>query len=233
MHRVVTIDGPAGAGKSTVARQLATRLGWSFLDTGAMYRAITLAAIRSVIDMTSDEELGKLVNTLDYAMSGEAIRLNGEDVTEAIRKVEVTKASKYPADSPSVRNRLLRWQRDFARGRDVVTEGRDQGTVVFPDAFRKFYLTATPEERARRRSADYRERGESVSFEVVLESQRLRNARDAAREIAPMKPAEDALILDTTGMSIDSVIDRMVAEIEGRLVGSWSEGATCGGIPRE
>jgi cytidylate kinase len=232
MHRVVTIDGPAGAGKSTVARRLATRLGWSFLDTGAMYRAITLAAIRSGIDMTSDEELGKLVDTLEYAVNGEAIRLDGEDVTEAIRKVEVTKASKYAADSPSVRNRLLEWQRDFARGRDVVTEGRDQGTVVFPGAFRKFYLTATPEERARRRSADYQERGVSVRFEVVLEDQRLRDARDAAREIAPMRPAEDALILDTTGSSLDSVIDRIVADIEHRLVGSLSEGATCGGIAR-
>jgi CMP/dCMP kinase len=217
MRRVVTIDGPAGAGKSTVARQLAVRLGWRFLDTGAMYRAITLAALNSGTDLTSDEELGKLAASLEVELLPDAVRLDGQDVTQAIRRLEVTQASRYIADSPSVRRELMDWQRDFARDRDIVTEGRDQGTLVFPDAFRKYFLTASDEERARRRWADYQARGESVSFESVLQDQRQRDARDAVRAIAPMKPAADATIIDTTGLSIDDVVERLAADIEDRL----------------
>ena len=180
MRRVVTIDGPAGAGKSTVAKRLAARLGWRFLDTGAMYRAVTLAALRLGTDLTSDAELGKLADSLEVVLTPDAVLLDGQDVTQSIRGVEVTRASKFVADSPSVRRRLMEWQRAFALEQDVVTEGRDQGTLVFPDAFRKYYLTASDEERARRRFADYRDRGESVSFESVLQDQRQRDARDAA-----------------------------------------------------
>jgi CMP/dCMP kinase len=163
----------------------------------------------------------------------EAVLLDGQDVTQAIRRMEVTQASKYVADSPAVRRRLMDWQRAFAREQDVVTEGRDQGTLVFPDAFRKYYLTASDEERARRRVADYQERGESVSFESVLRDQRLRDARDAEREIAPMKPADDAMVLDSTGMSIESVVDRLVADIGELLGGPVRVHAAVGGIPRE
>ena len=233
MRRVVTIDGPAGAGKSTVARRLAIRLGWGFLDTGAMYRAVTLAALRSGTDLTSDAELGNLVATLDVALRDESVLLDGQDVAHAIRRIEVTQASKYVADSPAVRRRLMDWQRAFALEQDVVTEGRDQGTLVFPDAFRKYYLTASEEERARRRVADYQQRGESVSFEAVLQDQRLRDARDAARAIAPMTPADDALVIDSTGMSIDSVVDRMAADIEEHLGESVSVLEASGGIARE
>jgi cytidylate kinase len=227
MRRVVTIDGPAGAGKSTVARRLATRLGWRFLDTGAMYRAVTLAALRAGIDLMDDAQLGALVVPLEVALCGETVLVDGEDVTQAIRRVDVTQASKYAADSPTVRHRLRDWQRAFALDQDVVAEGRDQGTMVFPDAFRKYYLTASEEERARRRVADYEQRGESVSFEAVLQDQRQRDARDSARSIAPMRPADDALTIDSTGMSIDSVVARMEADIEELL------GKTGGGIPRE
>jgi cytidylate kinase len=233
MRRVVTIDGPAGAGKSTVARRLATRLGWRFLDTGAMYRAVTLAALRSGTDLTSDAELGRLAATLAVALRAEAVLLDGQDVTHAIRTVEVTQSSKYVADSPAVRRRLMDWQRDFALEQDIVTEGRDQGTLVFPDAFRKYYLTASDEERARRRWADYRERGESVGFESVLRDQRMRDDRDAARSIAPMVPAHDALIIDSTGMSIDSVVERLAADIGEHLGESVNVPGTRGGIPRE
>jgi CMP/dCMP kinase len=214
MRRVVTIDGPAGAGKSTVAKRLAARLGWRFLDTGAMYRAVTLAALRIGTDLTSDAELGKLADSLEVVLTPEAVLLDGQDVTQQIRGVEVTRASKFVADSPSVRRRLMEWQRAFALEQDVVTEGRDQGTLVFPDAFRKYYLTASDEERARRRFADYRDRGESVSFESVLQDQRQRDARDAGRSIAPMIPAADATLIDSTGVTIDSVIERLVADIE-------------------
>ncbi len=216
MRRVVTIDGPAGAGKSTVAKRLAARLGWRFLDTGAMYRAVTLSALHRGTDLTSDADLGKLADSLEVVLTPEMVLLDGHDVTQEIRGVEVTRASKFVADSPSVRRRLMQWQRAFALEQDVVTEGRDQGTLVFPDAFRKYYLTASDEERARRRFADYRHRGESVTFESVLQDQRQRDARDAGRSIAPMMPADDATLIDSTGMTIDSVIERMVADIEQR-----------------
>jgi CMP/dCMP kinase len=216
MQRVVTIDGPAGAGKSTVARKLADRLGWRFLDTGALYRAVTLAALRAGLDLTSDTELGCLVETLVVNLPTGRVLLGEEDVTLSIRGVEVTRASKYIADSPNVRRRLTGWQRGFAAEADVVTEGRDQGTLVFPDAFRKYYLTATDEERARRRVAEHLARGEIVTFESVLRDQSERDVRDSARAIAPMKPAPDASILDTTGLTIDEVVDGMARDIEQR-----------------
>jgi cytidylate kinase len=131
--------------------------------------------------------------------------------------VQVTRASRFIADSPSVRRHLGDWQRAFAADHDVVTEGRDQGTVVFPDAFRKYYLTASDEERARRRLAEYQARGESVSFEAVLRDQRERDARDAARAIAPMEPAPDATMIETTGSSIDQVVDRLAEDIQRHL----------------
>jgi cytidylate kinase len=210
MRRVVTIDGPAGAGKSTVARRLADRLGWRFLDTGAMYRAVTLAALRAETDLSSDQDLGELASRLSVALPPGKVILDGEDVTTDIRSVEVTRASRFVADSPSVRMRLAGWQRAFAAEEDTVTEGRDQGTIVFPDAFRKFFLTASDVERARRRFADHQGRGEAVSFETILSDQRARDARDLARAIAPMKPADDAALIDTTGLTVEQVVDQLV-----------------------
>jgi cytidylate kinase len=207
MHRVVTIDGPAGAGKSTVARRLADRLGWRFLDTGAMYRAATLAALRRGVDLSNKAGLGELVAGLSVSLPPGRVLLDGEDVSDEIRSVEVTRASKFLADCPAVRERLVAWQREFAETADTVTEGRDQGTLVFPDAFRKFFLTAGEEERARRRLADHRARGEDVRFEDVLADQQARDARDLARAIAPMRPAADATVVDTTGLTVDEVID--------------------------
>ena len=219
MQRVVTIDGPAGAGKSTVARRLADRLGWRFLDTGAMYRAVTLAAVRGEVDLTNESALAGLVESLSVRLIGGRVMLGDEDITQLIRGVEVTQASKFVADSPSVRQRLMVWQRTIAAESNVVTEGRDQGTLVFPNAFRKFYLTASDLVRARRRVAEYEARGEAASFESVLSAQRDRDARDAARVIAPLKPALDAVVIDTTHLSIEAVVDRMVLEIEERLTG--------------
>jgi cytidylate kinase len=213
MKCVVTIDGPAAAGKSTTARGLANRLGWRFLDTGAMYRAVTLAAIRGGTDLTNEAHLNALVQSLSVDLLADRVLLGQEDVTHAIRGVEITRLSKFVADSPGVRERLMIWQRTFAAVHDVVTEGRDQGTLVFPDAFRKYYLTASEEERARRRLGEYLARGESATFESLLNDQRQRDARDAARAIAPMKPAPDAVVVDTTGMSVEAVIDRLADDI--------------------
>ncbi len=217
MRNVVTIDGPAGAGKSTVATLLAQRLGWRLLDTGAMYRAVTLAAIRGGIDLASDDDLGSMAEHLSVTLPPGQVLLNGEDVTSLIRTVEVTRASRFLADSPRVRAELVRLQREFARENSVVAEGRDQGTVVFPDAFRKFFLTATIEERARRRFAEFAARGEAIDRSSVERDLRDRDERDAARSIAPMKPAQDAVTLDTTGMDLDEVVARIERSVrEGR-----------------
>jgi cytidylate kinase len=215
--RVVTIDGPAGAGKSTVSRLVAERLGWRLLDTGAMYRAVALAALRQGVDLSSDAALGALAARVRVELPPGRVLLDGEDVTPLVRDVEVTRATGRVADSPSVRRTLVGWQRAFAAENDVVTEGRDQGTVVFPDAPRKFFLTASLEERARRRHAEYAARGRDISYDAVLADMRERDDRDAARAIAPMTPAPDAAVIDTTGLPLDEVVDRIEREIRETL----------------
>jgi CMP/dCMP kinase len=225
--RVVTIDGPAGAGKSTVAHRLADRLGWRLLDTGAMYRAVTLAALRQGVDLESDEALGDLAGRIEVSLPTGRVLLDGEDVTAGIRGVEVTRATRHSADSPSVRRRLAGWQRAFAEAEgQVVTEGRDQGTIVFPDAFRKFYLIASDEERARRRHSEFAARGVPISLEAVLLDLLERDAQDASRAIAPMKPADDARIIDSTGLDLDEVVDLIEREVlrPGRVARQTDQG---------
>ncbi|MDR3619501.1 MAG: (d)CMP kinase [Paludisphaera borealis] len=215
-YRVVTIDGPAGAGKSTVARLLAERLGWRFLDTGAMYRVVTLAALRARVDLADGESLDRLTADLRVSLPPGQVLLHDEDVSRAIRDAAVTEASRFAADCAAVRARLVAWQRAFAEAADTVTEGRDQGTIVFPDAFRKFFVTATEEERSRRRHAELRARGAAVELETVLADQRQRDARDVARAIAPLKPADDAELVDTTGLNIEQVVDLLFHKVGAR-----------------
>jgi cytidylate kinase len=210
---IITIDGPAGAGKSSAAQGLARRLGFEFLDTGAMYRAVALAGLRAGIDLRDQEALAYLLAGLRLGMPGDRVLLNGEDVTGLIRTAEVTAASGPVADSPVVRRHLVDLQRAIAAGRDMVSEGRDQGTVVFPDAACKFFLVADPEERARRRQYEMAARGEAVSWEQILRAQEQRDRRDAARDIAPMVPAADAVILDSTHLDQAQVIDAMEREV--------------------
>ncbi len=214
---IVTIDGPAGAGKSSAAKALAGRLGFEYLDTGATYRAVTLAALQAGVDLRDDDALARILNDFHLELSPGRVVLNGEDVTRAIRAGRVTAASGAIADSPLVRRRLMELQRRLAAGRDMVCEGRDQGTLVFPDACCKFFLVADPEERARRRQREMAARGEVVPWDEVLRAQDERDRRDAARDIAPMVPAADAVILDSTCLGPEAVVDRMEAEVRQRM----------------
>jgi cytidylate kinase len=213
---IITIDGPAGAGKSSAARALAQRLGFEFLDTGAMYRAVALAALRARLDLSNTESLAKLLADLHLEVRPGRVLLNGEDVTDAIRTEEVTKATGPVADVPAVRRRLAEMQRALATGRDVVCEGRDQGTVVFPDAACKFFLVADPQERARRRQREMEARGEVVELAEVLATQEVRDRRDAARDLAPMRPAPDAVVVDSTRLRLDEVVRLMEEEVRRR-----------------
>ncbi|HKI30394.1 MAG TPA: (d)CMP kinase [Gemmataceae bacterium] len=210
---IVTIDGPAGAGKSSAARALAQRLGFEFLDTGATYRAVALAALRAGLDLHDQEGLARLLGTLVLDLPPGRVLLDGEDVTTAIRTPEVTAATSLVADSKVVRQHLAGLQRAIAAGRDMVCEGRDQGTVVFPDAACKFFLEADPIERARRRQREMAARGQAIDFEAVLRAQQERDRRDAARDLAPMVPAADAIILDSTHLNPGRVVDLMEREV--------------------
>ena len=206
---IVTIDGPAGAGKSSAARGLARRLGFRFLDTGAMYRAVTLAARERGMDLADSEQMARLVGEINVELADDRVFLDGRDVTDAIRKFDIAVATHYAADNPAVRAKLVEWQRAAANQDDVVTEGRDQGTVVFPHAECKIFLTAAEEERARRRHGDLFERGENIPFDEVLANQRLRDHRDATRPIGALLKADDAIEVSTDGLSPDEVIARL------------------------
>jgi cytidylate kinase len=213
---IVTIDGPAGAGKSSAARELARRLGYRFLDTGAMYRAVTLAARERGVDLANPDAMATLVGQIHVELQGDHVLLDGRDVTAAIRKFEIATATHYAADNPVVREQLVRWQRAAADGVDVVTEGRDQGTVVFPQAECKIFLTANEEERARRRHRDLLNRGENVLFDEVLANQRQRDERDRNRQVGALLMAEDAIEVSTDGLSLEEVVSRLERIVRSR-----------------
>jgi cytidylate kinase len=203
---IVTIDGPAGAGKSSVARRLAQRLGFYFLDTGAMYRAVALAAMRGKVIWEDRQAVADLAAHLPLEFDGSCVLLDGQDITDAIRKPEVTANTHFVADNPQVRAHLVELQRRLAQGTQVVTEGRDQGTVAFPQAECKFFLTASAAERARRRRQQLLADGEDVSLAEVLTQQNQRDTRDESRDVGALVPAADAIHVLTDGMTLDAVV---------------------------
>ena len=219
---IVTIDGPAGAGKSTVAKRLASRLGFGYLDTGAMYRAVALAGERAGVDWSNDADIVRLTETADIRWRGDRIFLDGEDVSGPVRSNEITAAVGRAADHPLVRQHLVALQRIAAEGVSLVTEGRDQGSVVFPDAACKIFLDAAAEERARRRVEDFRARGEKVDFASVLADINRRDREDRSRPVGPLVKPADAVTVNTDGLTIDEVVDQLQRIARSRLASEQS-----------
>jgi cytidylate kinase len=213
---IVTLDGPAGAGKSSTARALAARLGWCYMDTGAMYRAVALMALDRGIPLDDPAALAELAEGITIEFRDGRVVVDGHDVSTEIRTDRITQATRPVADAPPVREAMKRIQRRMAEGMDVVTEGRDQGSVVFPAAVLKVFLTASPEERARRRHCEEIERGNSASLTAILTAQAQRDEGDRTRAVGAMKPAADAIIVETDGLAPEAVVDRLVAMIEER-----------------
>lgn len=208
---VIAIDGPAGAGKSTVARGVAAALGFTYLDSGAMYRSVALAGLRAGADLDDPQAVALIARRLEIALDGSVVRVDGDDVSEAIRSADVSAAASRVSVHPGVREAMVEHQRELIAGGRYVAEGRDIGTVVSPDAPLKVFLIASDEERARRRAA---QSGEPV--EAVLEAQTERDLRDTERRHSALRPAADAIELDTTGLAVEDVIERVVELARGR-----------------
>jgi cytidylate kinase len=208
--KVIAIDGPAGSGKSTVARRLAERLGMDYLDTGAMYRAVTFAALRRGIDPADAEPVARLAKAVDLEVTPGEVRVDGVDATIEIRGPEVSRAVSLVAANPEVRTELVRRQREWAASRGGgVVEGRDIGSVVFPDAQLKVYLTARPEVRAERRAAEVT----GLDYETVAADLARRDALDQGRETAPLRVPEGAVELDTSDMTVEEIVDEIVRRL--------------------
>ncbi|TLX56591.1 (d)CMP kinase [Stutzerimonas nosocomialis] len=219
---VITIDGPSGSGKGTIAALLAKKLGWNLLDSGALYRLLAFAARNHGVDLTNEEALKVLAAHLDVQFGsgkdghGLSITLEGEDVTHAIRNEQVGAGASQVASLPAVREALLQRQRVFLEAPGLVADGRDMGTVVFPAAELKVFLTASAEERARRRYLQLKGSGDDVNLASLLDEIEARDERDRAREVAPLKPADDAIMLDSTSLSIEQVLDSILSEVAKR-----------------
>lgn len=219
---VIAIDGPSGSGKGTIASLLAKQLGWSLLDSGALYRLLAFAARNHGVDLTNEEALKLLAAHLDVqfvaAANGQPQRiiLEGEEVTDAIRNEQIGAGASQVAALGAVRDALLQRQRAFLEMPGLVADGRDMGTVVFPDAPLKIFLTASAEERARRRYLQLKAKGDDVNLASLLDEIRLRDERDTQRTVAPLKPAADAIQLDSTELSIEQVLERILSEVANR-----------------
>lgn len=217
-HLVITLDGPAGAGKSSVSKALAKRLGISYLDTGAMYRALTLKALRAKIDLTDEAALTELAKktVIDFKEMPDGLRvtLDGEDVAEAIRSTEVTNNTFYTAKAPGVRELMVGWQRAIGQSRSIVTDGRDQGTVVFFDAPYKFYVDADFEERLGRRFRELQQAGKTVNIDELRNDMQDRDHKDFSRKVGPLKKADDAIVIDSTGMTVEGTVDAILKHLD-------------------
>lgn len=209
----IAIDGPAGAGKSTIAKAVAEELGFVYIDTGAMYRAIGLGAVRRKVNTTDAEAveaiLDDLAVTIRHSENGQLIYLNGEDVSQAIRMPEISVAASNVAVIPAVRLKLVELQRNLAEETNVIMDGRDIGTYVLPDAQLKIFLTASPEARAQRRFSELKEKGVETTYEEVFRDMEFRDRNDSGREFAPLKPAEDSILIDSTDLSLAETVEKI------------------------
>ena len=210
---IVTIDGPAGSGKSTAARGLAQRLGFDYIDTGAMYRAVAHSCLASDIDTTDRASVTERAAELRIGFDGQDVLLDGINISAALRSPSISEAASRVAQHPGVRAEMVRQQQAMVRERDLVTEGRDQGTEVFPNAECKFFLEASAEVRAVRRQEELLARGVEVPLEETLEQIRQRDHRDRTREISPLRPADDAIVIDSSELTADGVLDRFEAHV--------------------
>ncbi|MBQ1421457.1 MAG: (d)CMP kinase [Firmicutes bacterium] len=209
----IAIDGPSGAGKSTVAKLVASRLGIEYIDTGAMYRAIGLKMLRLGLEMEENDELQKMLDETDVDFEKERIYLDGEDVSDLIRTQEISKAASDCSAFRIVREKLVELQRAMGDRKSIIMDGRDIGTVVLKDSKQKFYLTATAEERAMRRYLELREKGTSEGYEQVLEDVIKRDYNDSHRDVSPLRQAEDAVLIDSTNMTIDEVVNFIIDSV--------------------
>ena len=216
----IALDGPAGAGKSTIAKIVAKRLGLPYLDTGAMYRAMALCALGEGVSLTDAEKVDELLNRTDirvaYLADGQHVFVNGEDVTGRLREEEIGKGASLISKLRCVRDKLAGMQRDIAHETHAVLDGREIGTFVIPETPYKFYVTATAEERAMRRFRQLQEKGESPDYELILKDIEARDYQDSHRDYAPLKQAEDAVLIDTTHMTIDEAVEAVLKALEAK-----------------
>ena len=210
---IITIDGPAGAGKSTVSKELAKRLGYTYLDTGAMYRAVAWAARHKGVDVRDQKALSELCNDLKLGFNGDRILVNGQDVSSFIRTPEMDGLSSAVSRVAVVREYLTGMQRELGREGQLVAEGRDMGTVVFPQAVHKFFLTASAGERAKRRQMQMENQGEEVEYEEILAQIEARDLADSTRSIAPLQAATDCIVIDSSDLNVEDVLEKIVTEM--------------------
>jgi cytidylate kinase len=207
---VITFDGPAGTGKGTISQLLAKKLGWHYLDSGAMFRILAYAAIENNVELDDDNNLAKFAKTLEITFKSGEITLFDKKITKEIRTENIAEAASKLAILPGVRNALADKQRSFYHPPGLIADGRDMGTVIFPNAILKFFLDASAEERAKRRHLQLKNSGADVSLALILKDLHQRDMRDRNRAVSPLKPAEDAFIIDTTALSIDEVFATVI-----------------------